>query len=199
MAARGYVSLADIAHLLGTDDAAVLTINQVERINGGLLEAAENLIDAYTGRAWLTGATVVGERHTIQGGRVWLNHKPITAVSAVRLGGAFETGALLAATTDYVVEPARGLITFRDQSWGDVAVDYSVPQTVPADVAEAAGLLVVGQLTSAAALTGSAGLYESISMDGQTLRYRNAAQLGQGVVLPSVEKLLARWRRPVLA
>lgn len=174
-----------------------MTISQIDRMNGAL-EAAEQWIDGYTGRAWLTGSPVVGERHAIEQAKVWLKQKPITAVSAVRMGGLFETATLLTVTTDYVVDAARGLITFRTQTRSDAqaSVDYTVAQTVPADVTEAAGLIVAGWLGSASLATGAAGTFKSITTDGQQLVYRDPSTIS--TVYVTVEPLLRRHCRPVL-
>jgi hypothetical protein len=193
LAARGYTSAAAIALLLN----ATLTANQTARLSGGLIEAAEQYIDAYTGRSWLTGSPVVGERHPIQNARVWLKQRPITAVSAVRIGGQFETGSVLTVTSDYVVDAARGLITFRGLSRSEVAVDYTVPQTVPADISEAAGLIVAGWLSGTSGAVGSSAGIKSWSVDGERIEYRDSAVLG--VIPVAAVNLLSRYARPVLA
>lgn len=183
--------------MLDLASVASLTGNQVARLNGGLIESVENWIDAYTGRSWIAGSPVVGERHLIENGRVWLNHKPITAVSAVRIGGLFDSASLLTVTTDYVVDAARGLITFRGLSRNEVAVDYTLPQTVPADIAEAAGLIAAAWLGGATAEVGAAGTFKSITTDGQQLVWRDPVTRNEIPV--TAQKLLARYCRPVLA
>lgn len=185
--------MAKLAVLLNV----ALTANQTARLSGGLIEAAEQWIDAYTGRAWLTGSPVVGERHPIESGHVWLKQRPITAVSAVRLGGLFDSATLLTVTTDYVVDAARGLITFRGLSRSEVAVDYTVPQTVPADVSEAAGLIVAGWLSGTAGTVDSNSGIKSWAVDGERLEYRDAAALG--AIPAAAVNLLSRYARPVLA
>jgi hypothetical protein len=209
VASKGYTTATKVALLLGTDGYAALSVNQADRMSQGLIEAAENWIDAYTGRAWLTGGTVTGERHPIENARVWLKQRPITAVTAVRIGGRFETLALLTVTTDYVVEVSRGLITFRGYSRSEVEVDYTVPQTVPADVAEAAGQIVAEWLrlgassAQLAAASAAAGAFKSVRVDDEELVYRDARDLSIVATLPAVpatvEKLLGRYRQPVLA
>jgi hypothetical protein len=196
MAARGYTTATKVALLLGTDGYATLSDNQADRMAGGLIEAAENWIDAYTGRAWLTGGTVVGERHPIENGRVWLKQRPITAVSAVRIGGLFDSASLLTVTTDYIVEAARGLIVFRGYSRSEVSVDYTVPQTVPADVSEAAGLIVAGWLGTSGGDAELSNIFKSVATDGQRFEWRDPATMPE--VPAVVEKLLGRWRRLVV-
>lgn len=140
----------------------------------------------------------MAERHTIQCGRVWLTTRPITAVSAVRLGELFCTPRTLTVTTDYLVDGPRGRLTFGRYLSGEVEVDYTVPQTVPADIAEAAGLIVTGWLREAAPLSGAAGIFKSMAMDGQTLVYRDPA-IESLEVHPAAELLLRRYCRLVLA
>lgn len=187
MALLGYTNAEKVALALGRD----LEPDETARY-AFVAEAAEQYINATTGRGWL-GGPVTAERHTIQSGRVWLYQRPITAVTAVRIGGRFESPALLTATTDYVLDAARGLIVFRGYSSSEVEVDYTVPATVPATVAQA-----VTELTKAWLLGATANsMFKRWSMDGQSFEYRDPAELG---AVPSVvEQLLAQWRRPVLA
>lgn len=204
MTAKGYTSALKIALLLGQEGYAALSVNQADRLSGGLIEAAERWIDGYTGRAWLEGGTVTAERHELTNGRVWLNQRPITAVTAVRLGSPFWSLSTLTAGSDYVVDLTRGLLTFRSftrlNTWSsalrEVEVDYTAPQTVPADVAEAAGLIVAGWLQAEQAQAGAASLYKSISTDGQQLVYRDHATVG--AIPAEAERLLGHYCRPVL-
>lgn len=178
-----------------------MTVEQASRANGWLIEAAEQWIDAYTGRSWLDGGTlgaITAERYQIENGRVWLKRRPITAVSAVRYGGLFATAVLLTVTTDYVVDATRGLVTLKAYVRGEVSVDYTAPQTVPTDIAEAAGQIVAGWLTAIPAQVGgsAAGTFKSVRIDDEELVYRDLATMP--AVPTTIEHILARWHRPAL-
>lgn len=204
--AKGYTTATKVALLLGTEGYAALTVNQVDRMNNGLIEAAENWIDGYTGQSWLDGGTVTAERHEIANGRVWLKHRPASAVSAVRLGSPFWAMTTLTPASDYVADLTRGLLTFRSYTRirttssnpAEVEVDYTTAQTIPAAVAEAAGLIVVSWLRDQQAGVGAGSIYKSISTDGQQLVYRDQPT-ALSEIPAAAEKLLSRYCRPVLA
>lgn len=120
----------------------------------------------------------------------------MVAISAVRLGSPFQTLTLLTAGTDYVLDATRGRLSFRGGfcEGAEVEVDYTVPTTIPADVAQAATELTKAWLMGTPS---SANLYKQIAIDGESRTYRDPVDMGS--VPPVVEQLLSRYRRPVIA
>lgn len=191
MAVKGYSNQERVRLALGR----ALSDDEIGR-HDFVAEAAEAYIDGCVGRGWLEGA-VVAEPRPVEGGKVWLRRKPITAVSVVRSIWPFSSTTTLTAVTGYLVDVRRGLVTLSADSQragGMVEVDYTYPQTVPADISEAATLLTAHWLAS---YKPEAGLYKQIAVSGDlSLTYRDQADLG--TVPGTVEELLAHYRRPAL-
>jgi hypothetical protein len=159
-----------------------------------VLEAAEQHIDRRLGRGWLGGA-VTNERHDADGPLIYLKQRPITAVTAITLrtylSTAVETPTL---TSGYEVDAERGLVIlaggYRWPAYDYVLVSYTVPATVPADIAHATTLLAAHWLPLAA--QGESGAIESFTVDGLSVRYRDAATAaGVPAVPDAVEHILA--------
>jgi hypothetical protein len=199
VASKGYSSEERVALVLGRElepmeTAALLFV----------LEAAERVVDARTGRAWLTGISITAETHALRGAwTIRLKAAPVTSVSAVRVGYRFGTWPekTLTVTTEYTVDLARGLVHLAEW-WGAgydyVEVDYVPVQAVPADIAHATTLLAAHWL--ALGVRGESGAIESFTVDGLSVRYRDAASAaGVPAVPDAVEHILAGHAGPVFA
>lgn len=108
MSPRGYTSALLVAREMATD----LTAEQLDQC-ANLIEAAELEVDRETGRSWLTTSPVTNELHTIEGRHVYLNHRPVTAVTAVSarplsVGGAATT--LTAGVGYELIDAANGIL-----------------------------------------------------------------------------------------
>lgn len=189
MAARGYTDAAKVAALLGR---ALSSAEQARA--AALIEPAERLIDAYTGIGWLMGA-ITGELHTA--GMFRLRGAPPIAsieqiVASTRYGA---DGDYTLLTTDWSLDPASGWLTLGGtlgESWGTydrVAVDYTPSTELPADVGEAATLLVAHLMVPTLDAASIAYSQYAIGQD-QRLTFRpKTADLP-----PEVELLLRHYR-----
>lgn len=142
-----YATLADVESFVGptglSDDAFDAA--------SGLLEAASDFIDRYTGKTWAPG-TVAGEVHRAYrdstGGQVQivLARPPVGSISSVSYRSAYlgATPVVLLAGTGYeLIEATRGLV-FVNVAHGDlVTVTYASAPTVPDDIKAATAMLAV--------------------------------------------------------
>lgn len=101
MPARGYTTIARLESYLGLD---LTTAQETEA--GRLIEAAEQLIDVETGKAWLVATAVTNEAHYrdhLGGPLLFLRSAPVASVTSVTGRGSWNdtTETTLVAGTDY--------------------------------------------------------------------------------------------------
>jgi Neuraminidase (sialidase) len=145
VSARGYCSVLDIERLYGS----ALTAAQLADADAAR-EPAEQLVDAATARAWLTGA-ITGERHQPTGPYLWLRYAPIVSVQAIRhYTRGSTTGTALVPTESYEVDDlAQGRLYFPVwASYAYVQADYTPVATVPAAVRDATAAQVADWLAT---------------------------------------------------
>lgn len=211
MAPRGYTTSEDVAAYMGR------TFTYVQaQVCDGLIEAAEQFIDAETGRRWMVSIT--DEVYHRPGQDVFLRSTPVVSVQAVKL---WESQALttLVSLTDYEVRDLktgwlhllRGLIydvvrfspdevVRADEVW----VSYTPQATVDRVIELAAKKLAAAWMpaTDASGVSASSGI-KSYSVGGGDLSvtYQDAASLAaaaQGVP-DDVAALLRTKKRFVFA
>jgi hypothetical protein len=169
-----------------------------------VIGAAEAAIDRYTGRTW-SGTSVVDERHTIYGKSVYLNRKPVAAISSVTLRSP-EIGATAIAQVSgsgyELLDAARGLLLVQAARNTILTVSYTVTVDVPDPIILAAQTLAAGWLGSAAATANQAQGIKSYSVGGELdVTYFTAAEGGaaSSAMLPAgVRTLLDPYRRPLV-
>ncbi len=160
MAVKGYCTLGDVIAAFDAD-GVTLTTAQQDLITVDL-EAVEAAIDAFTGRAWLTGA-LTGQVLYAHRGLLWLPNFPVTSIEAITAVGSTLPGdsVELTADVDYqLVDASQGTVRLvTGRGWGSEAwasgyilqsatwggyrylyylVDYTPDQTLPALIAWAA-------------------------------------------------------------
>lgn len=144
-----YTTPAKVAALLGL----TLTSGQQDLVTSDLEPAMRAYIDRYTGRSWGVTSPVSGEAHTVYGGVVYLNQKPVSAVSAVAYRSQYIGASaitLVAADTYELIDAARGRLLVSAPDGSLVTVSYTHGATaVPADIQHAATLLVAANLHDA--------------------------------------------------
>jgi hypothetical protein len=152
---RGYTSELLVIDEMGDAwddslaDQCITTMAQVEAY-----------IDKYTGRSWAIPSAVVDELHTVTNRYVYLDHRPVTAITsmAVRLASVGAAYTTLTAGTNYeLLDATNGIVLLAGGGppWGyDVVVNtteiagyilkasYTTSTPVPADIEHAATLLV---------------------------------------------------------
>lgn len=144
-----YTTAAKVAALLGL----TLSAGQQSLVTDDLEPAARAYVDRFTGRSWGATSPVSGEVHTVYSGVVYLNQKPVTAVTTVTyrsqyIGAAAVT--LVAADTYELLDAATGRLLVSVPDGSLVTVSYTHSATaVPADIALAAAWLVAANLHDA--------------------------------------------------
>lgn len=160
MTARGYTTLADVIAAFAAD-GVTLTTAQQDLVTVDL-EAVEAAIDAFTGRAWLTGP-LTGQVLYAHGGLLWLPQIPVSSIEGITAVGSTLPGdsVTLEADVDYqLVDATQGTVRLvTGRGWGSEAwssgyiqqsatwgsyrylyylVDYTPDPTLPALIAWAA-------------------------------------------------------------
>lgn len=139
-----YTSASAIANYLGV----VLTAGQQAQADV-VAAAVTSWIDEYKGRSWQASSPVSGEVHTVSGDRLFLDHKPVTAITSVEtrstaIGAAWTT---LPAGSYELLDPIAGVLQLA--GWGNflarVAYTHS-GATAPAHIALAATIIAASML-----------------------------------------------------
>lgn len=127
MAAQ-YTDATKIAAYLGV----TLTAGQITQA-GVLAQAASDWIDDYKGRSWQAASPVSGEVQTVSGDRVYLDHRPVAAITTVETRADFigSTYTTLAASQYELIDAENGVLSI--VGWGDylVRVAYTHTGTAP--------------------------------------------------------------------
>lgn len=171
MTAKGYLSNAatSVATFLGQ----TLTSGQQAQANA-LLESAEQVVDAYCHRAWLTGA-ITGERHEREAywrGDLYVNNPPLTALTSVtgRAGLGADEVTLVSGTDFELVDATSGLIKLAAPwAYDRLLVSYTPVTTAPALLQEAVAELIAWVMQPALR-PDSYGLY-SVGLPDLQLRF----------------------------
>lgn len=188
--AKGYTDAAQVAAYLGV----TLTDDQDAQA-AALVAPAEAWLDAYTGRAWLTGA-VTGEVYTAPGALLQLRQWPVASIESITATRQAYTDAettTLTANSDYQARDlSRGLVWVAPWLFYDyLTVAYTPTATLPATIQQAATMLVAEWLRPA--LDGVSSAVKSYSAFGQvSVTFRDEP------VSPALQALLAPFRAPVL-
>lgn len=202
---RGYSTVGSVAQYLNT------TLSAAGSAEGtAALSAAEEAIDAYTGRAWLTGA-ITNERVMVEGPYIYLRALPVSSVSAVtgRYYGSTAT-TTLAVDVDYEeYDLTRGLLIFSSyhphldsqgfpaygRPYDYLQVSYTPGTALPASITRAATIIAARGMRSY--VTGGAGDAVERTAGDVTLRFDPSAI--QAPWPAEVTKLLAPYRRSLVA
>jgi len=127
-----------------------VTLTGAQQTQAGVLsQAASDWIDRYLDRSWQTVSPVSGEVHTVNGDRVYLDSRPVVAITSVEtrqdaIGAAYTT---LAVGQYELVDPMNGILQI--MGWGDylARVAYTHTATMPpSHVALAATMIAASWL-----------------------------------------------------
>lgn len=157
-----YTDAAKISAYLGK------TLTGSQQTQAGVLaDAATAWIENYLGRSWQTASPITNELHSIIGDRVYLSHRPVAAVSAVKTRGNYEDAAETTLTSSQyeLLDATNGVLLLEGWSAGDglALVTYThTMTTVPADVGLAATMIASAWL-GGSLTPGTAGV-ESIAV-----------------------------------
>ncbi len=192
-----YTDATAIAGYLG------VTLTSAQQTQAGVLaSAATAWIDRYTGRSWQSSSPITDELHELVGDTVYLNARPVTAVSSVKTRERFADAdtTTLDASEWELLDAANGVLLIL--GWAGAGrlalVTYTHTATtaaVPDDVELAATMIAAGWLGQA--LRPSTNGLESISVGQNDVSLKFAANRGD--VPPEARSLLAGYRRVVIA
>lgn len=191
----GYTDATKIAAYLGV----TLTAGQITQA-GVLAQAASDWIDRFTGQSWQDDGTIADELHSPVGDRVYLNNRPVSAVSAVstRQPMVSSDWSLLDSAQYELFDAANGVLLISGWASAGLAVKASYTHTAttaPTPVSLAATMIAASWLQPTISPS-TVGL-ESIAV-GQSdidLTFSDS----RGDVPPAALNLLAGYRRWVVA
>lgn len=188
-----YTDATKIAAYLGV----TLTADQITQA-GVVAQAATDWIDGYVGRSWQGSSPVTDELHSIVGDELWLDNRPVTAITSVKtrqpvIGASYTT----LGSGDYeLVDAEWGRL--RLVGWGDyeAAVSYThTATTAPSDVALAATMIASAWLSQT--LRPSTQGVESIAVGQNDVNVKFSSSRDD---VPSAAlSILARYRSIVIA
>jgi hypothetical protein len=190
-----YTDATKIAAYLGV----TLTAPQITQA-GVLAQAASDWIDRYCGQSWQDDGSVSDELHSPVGDRVYLNNRPISAVSAVstrqRIVGASWT--LLGSSQYELLDAANGVLLI--SGWASPGLDVKVSYThtataAPSPVGLAATMIAASWLSPTMAPQ-TAGV-SSIAVGQNDINVKFSEERGD--VPAAALSLLAGYRRFVIA
>lgn len=144
------------------------TLTSPQQTQAGVMaDAATAWIENYLGLSWQTASPITNELHSIIGDRIYLSHRPVAAVSAVKTRGNYEDAAETTLTSSQyeLLDATNGVLLIEGWSAGDglALVTYThTMTTVPADVALAATMIAAAWMADALA-PGTAGV-ESLAV-----------------------------------
>lgn len=147
MSAKGYTSRLRVQSYLGR----TLTADQLDQADA-LIAAAEAWIDRRTHRSWLVASPVTDELHTVTGGVVYLQQRPVTSITSVtvRSLAVSATETSLVDGSDYeLIDPTNGGLSLGGSAYLDSLAKVSYVHTgpaVPEDIALATTMMVAAWL-----------------------------------------------------
>lgn len=191
-----YTDAGKIAAYLG------VTLTGAQQTQAGVMaDAATGWIERHTGKSWQTASPISNELHSIIGDRVYLTHRPVAAVSAVKLRQMYaDADETTLSVGEYeLVDPENGLLLV--QGWSTWNGTYALVSythtmtTVPADVALAATMIAASWLGGALA-PGTNGA-ESIAVGQNDINIKFSASRSD--VPSEARSILKAYRSVVIA
>ncbi len=192
-----YTDATAIAGYLG------VTLTSPQQTQAGVLAAAATAwIDRYTGRSWQASSPITDELHELVGDTVYLNARPVTAVTSVKTRERFADASTttLDASQWELLDATNGVLLIL--GWAGVGrlalVTYTHTATsaaVPDDVELAATMIAAAWLGQA--LRPNTQGVEQVSVGQNDISVKFAASRGD--VPREALSLLAGYRRVVVA
>jgi hypothetical protein len=139
-----YTDASRIAGHLG------VTLTGAQQTQAGILaQAATDWIDEYKGRSWQAVSPVTGEVQPVNGDRVYLDHRPVVAITSVETRGDYVGGtyATLAAGQYDLLDATNGVLQLI--GWGTYLAGRLHPRgasTPPPVIALAATMIAASWL-----------------------------------------------------
>jgi hypothetical protein len=189
-----YTTAANIAAYLG------VTLTAGQQTQAGICaQAASDWIDVYKARSWQDDGTVADELHVPVGDRVYLNNRPVTAVSAVstrqRIVGA--DWNLLDSSEYELLDATNGVLLI--SGWADPGLDvkasYTHTATAPPSQIALAATIIAASLLGPTLRPNTSGL-ESVSVGQNDVAVKFSVDYGS---VPSEAMALLGARGLVVA
>ncbi|HEX5164235.1 MAG TPA: hypothetical protein VFV93_02465 [Thermomicrobiales bacterium] len=143
-----YTNATNIAAYLGT------TLTADQQTQAALVaQAISDWIDRETNQSWQQASPATDELHTLTGNRVYLNHRPVVAVTSVKTRAAAFTAfdwTTLDASQYELLDAANGLLLIEGWSASSAAlvqVSYTYTLAIPSEIALAATILASDLMT----------------------------------------------------
>lgn len=194
-----YTNPANIAAHLG----ATLTSDQQAQATL-VAQAVTDWIDQKINRSWQAISPIADELHDLNGSRVYLNHKPVVAVSSVKTRAAAFVGfgwTTLGSGSYELLDPTNGVLLIEGWSASSsalVQVSYTHQGTPPpADIALAATILAADLMTSALHPESAGVSSVALGQNDISVKWADA-----GTVSPAVARaleMIGGRRMPVIA
>jgi hypothetical protein len=173
-----------------------VTLTADQATQAGIVAAAvTEWIDREAGRSWQTSSPATDELHTLAGDRVYLNNRPVTAVSSVKTRPAAFVGfawTTLDSSQYELLDATNGVLLIQGWSASSqalVQVSYTYTLAVPADIGLAATILAA-ELMTPTLHPESAGVSQiAVGQNDINVKFADAS-----FVTPSVNRALALVR-----
>ena len=188
-----YTDSAKIAAYLG------VTLTGAQETQAGVLaDAATAWIDRFTGQSWQDDGSVTDELHQVQGGRIYLAHRPVTAISSLAVRQEIVSGDwdTLDSSEYEILDAANGVVLV--SGWGQYLTKTSYTHsmtTAPADVQLAASMIAASWL-SQALRPNTSGL-DSLAVGQNDIALKFSASRAD--VPMEARSILRAYRRVVIA
>ena len=198
-----YTNATKIANHLGV----ALTVPQQAQAEV-VAEAITVWIDHRTGRTWQNASgTVTDEVHQITGGVVYLEYRPVIAVSEVHAKprGGGSVWELVPPSEYQLTDPAAGLLEFTSLTniWAatyDARVDYTnAVAAPPADIAYAATVLSADVLFTMLHPESTGVQSLALGQNDIAITYASGADADHGGGVSMAVRIIDAYRRVVLA
>jgi len=191
-----YTDATKIAAYLG------VTLTSPQQTQAGIAaQAASDWIDEYKGRSWQVASPVTDELHTLTGDRVYLNNRPVAAVSSVKTRAAAFVGIgwTTLATSQYeLLDAANGVLLIQGWSASSqalVQVSYTHTGTTPPSQIGLAATIIAASLLGPTLRPNTAGL-DSVSVGQNDVAVKFSVDYGS---VPSEAMALLGGRAIVVA
>lgn len=190
-----YTDATKIANYLG------VTLTGSQQTQAGILaQAASDWIDKFTGQSWQDDGTIADELHSPVGDRVYLNARPVSAVSAVstRQPMVGSDWSLLDSDEYELLDAANGVLLISGWAQPGLAVKASYTHTAtapPTPVGLAATMIAASWLQPT--ISPSTVGIESIAVGQNDVSIKFGEDRGD--VPAEALTLLAMYRRFVVA
>lgn len=187
-----YTDATKIAAYLG------VTLTTAQQTQAGIAaQAASDWIDVYKGHSWQAASPVSGEIHGVVGDSVWLDHRPVSAITSVEtrstaLGAAWTT---LAAGQYELVNADAGQLQLI--GWGDylARVAYTHTGTTPPSQIAFAATIIAASLLGPTLRPNTTGL-DSVAVGQSDVQVKFSVDYGS---VPSEAMALLGARAVVIA